>query len=148
MIIIPLGLLALANRQENMFRLTFVFASLINASVLIVFRDVVQVRLMVITATTFSLCFNFFVLRLSKCRLFLTRMEMCLLIVMRLTYLHAFQFVETAFGTRNEDGGWKSIMDLPCVKVWFVPVLSQACLGAIGHLYLYFKLYTYFSSTL
>ena len=146
MIIIPMGVLALADPNRQIPRLTFMFSLLVNASVLILFDIRMIVKLMVVGFSTFSLCFNYFSLRKMKCSISLNWREVGLLIVMRLTYFYAYQLTPTFFDPENSNRIFGA-KDLMCVDVGFLHKIYQACLGAIGHIYLYIKLYSAFLST-
>ena len=146
MIIIPMAVFALAKPNGQVLRLTFMSSLLVNESLLLLFDREITVRFMVIGFSTFSLCLNYFSLRKMKCSIFLTWMEVCLLIVMRLTHLYANQLATAIFDPENS-GRMFGAKDLMCVEVVFLHKISQACLGAIGHIYLYLKLYSIFLST-
>ena len=148
MIIIPMGLLALANPIGQIPRLTFLFALVVNASLLLLFHDSIIVRLMVIVVSTFSMCLTYFSLRKLKCSIFLTWKEICLLIVMRLAHLYSRQLVTAVFYPYNDGNRLIGARNLMCVELDFFPKIIQACLCAIGHIFVYLRLYSNFLSTM
>ena len=137
MIIIPLGLLVLAEPRNRLSQLYFMIASVINTSLLVVTRSRLTVRLMEVVLTTFSLCFNLFTLKTLRCKVYLRRMELLLLISMKLANWYSNDVIISYFGLYGDDRDEVGVFGFTYMKAMYLPIILQALLGAIGHVWFY-----------